>query len=106
MIRPVTPFDLWRAGWELWLLSAETAAVMSYRTMGMAGLWNTDAQETMRMWVEKPSAMLRAGHAASLAAAAGSAPLLVMAAAAAPLRVRTRANAARLARRGPGRRRL
>ncbi len=103
MMRGTGPFELWGAGIQLWLLSAEAGMVVSYRLMGLAGLWNTDRHEPLRMWAEKPGAVLRAAHAAGVAAALGAAPIAVVAAATGPLRLRTRANARRLARRGPGR---
>jgi hypothetical protein len=100
---PVTPLDAWRLGWQLWWLAAEANTVVAYRVLGLAGLWNTTARERTRMLEEKPLAFAQAGLAAMQAAAQGAAPVAVATAAVAPLRRRTRANAARLTKRGPRR---
>jgi hypothetical protein len=100
---PVTPLDAWRLGWEIWWLAAEAGTVIAIRSMGLAGMWNTTARERIRMLDEKPRAFAEAGLAAAKAAAGGSPPVAVAAAAVVPLRRRTRANAARLSKRGPRR---
>ena len=99
-----TPIDFWRGVVDLWMLGAETQTVMGYRLMGMAGLWNTAPSENNRMVSEKPEAMMRSARAAADAMAKGQAPHQIVAAAAKPLRAKTRANVARLSKRGPGRR--
>lgn len=100
---PVTPLDAWRLGWELWWLAAEAGTVIALRGLGLAGLWNTTARERGRMLDEKPRAFAEAGIAAAKAAARGGGPAAVASAAVRPLRRRTRANAARLTKRGPRR---
>lgn len=101
MITPRSSFELWRTQTQLTLLAVETQAVMTMRLIGMAGIWNTTPAETTRMITEKPEAIGRAVMAAWLAAASGQPASRILHAAARPLRKRTRANARRLARRGP-----
>ncbi|WP_417206091.1 antifreeze protein [Antarctobacter sp.] len=81
-------------------MSAEAQAVITMRLLGMAGLWSVTPDETTRMVREKLEHFPRAFHAASRAAIEGGDPL---AAAIGPLHRQTRANAKRLARRGPKR---
>lgn len=102
-MRYKTAVDIGREAVNLWMLWGETQAVMGYRMMGMAGLWNIEPSERRLMVAEKPEAMVRSATAAARAMAKGQAPHQIVAAASKPLRSKTRANAARLAKRGPGR---
>jgi hypothetical protein len=103
MSRRATPFDLWRAGMQGWMLMAEAQAVIAMRMWGMAGLWNVTPSENSRMVSEKATALPQSALAASQAAMAGKRPDEVMTAAIRPLRRKTGANARRLTKRGPKR---
>jgi hypothetical protein len=96
------PLAIWQANLEITMLAVEASWIIGWRLMGLSGHWKTDRHEPLRMWAEKPGAMMRSAHAAGLAASQGAAPITVMAAATKPLRKRTRANVRRLSRLGPG----
>lgn len=89
-------------GLEMLHLAGETQTVMVMRLLGLSGLWNVQTTESTRMVAEKPAAFARSAEAAIKAAIDGQRPDQVMAAAVEPLRSKTRANVARLSRRGPG----
>lgn len=89
-------------GLEMMHLAGETQSIMAMRLLGMSGLWNVTDTESTRMVAEKPAAFARSAEAAIKAAMGGQRPDQVMAAAVEPLRSKTRANVARLSRRGPG----
>ena len=101
MPRKTTPLDLWKAGYEMWWLAAESQAVMTMRILGMGKVWSVDRRENARMVLEKPEAFGKAAMAATLAAATGQRSDQILRAAAKPLRRKTKANARRLAKRGP-----
>lgn len=98
----VSPLDLMRLSIQTGMMLAEAQMVIALRLWGMAGLWNTAPGETRRMVTEKRSAALASARAAGRAAAKGQSAGEVALAAIKPVRSRTRSNAARLARRGPG----
>ncbi|MBY6160463.1 antifreeze protein [Mameliella alba] len=79
-------------------MAAEAQAVVSMRLLGMAGLWSVTSQETTRMMREKTEKFPLAMQEATRAALRGDDPF---GAALGPLHRQTRANALRLARRGP-----
>ena len=89
------PFDLMR-------ITLESQAVIAMRMAGMAGLWRTGPAETARMLREKPEALADAWISAWMAGAGGARPDEVMQAALRPIGRRTRSNAKRLMRAGPG----
>jgi len=86
---------------ETGLMLAEAQAVIGLRTLGLMGLWSLGPRERTRMWAEKAGAVRQGGVAAATAALSGATPAAIAAAALKPVRRRTRANARRLARRGP-----
>lgn len=96
------PVETFALGLEMLHLAGETQSVMVMRLLGMSGLWNVQDTESTRMVAEKPAAFARSAEAAIKAAMDGQRPDQVMAAAVEPLRNKTRANVARLSRRGPG----
>ncbi len=100
-MRYVTPVDLWRTGWQVWMMAAEAQMVIGYRLLGMVGIWDTTRSETSRMVSEKQHAATRAARAVARAVASGKSPNDILAAAVMPVRARTRSNVARLAARGP-----
>jgi hypothetical protein len=102
-MRYVTPVDLWRTGWQVWIMAYEAQLVIGYRMMGMAGLWNTTRSETSRMVSEKQHAAASSVQAVASAMAKGKLPHHIVAAAVKPVRARTKSNVARLAARGPRR---
>jgi hypothetical protein len=102
MANPFNQAETMRLAMQTTLMMAEAQQVIAMRLMGMAGGWRVTPAENARMMNEKSSAMFAAGKAASLALIAGASPQGVALAALKPVRAKTRANAARLARRGPG----
>jgi hypothetical protein len=99
MIRHATPLDLWSGAVQLTALLVEAQLVMTYRTLGMVGLWTVSPGENRRMIAEKAPAFAEAAIAASRAAAAGRRPDEIVGAWVKPLRRKTRLNARRLSRR-------
>ena len=97
---PATPLELAATATELWMMMAEAQAVIAMRMMGLAGVWSVLPSENMRMVSEKGPAFAAAAQASNAALAAGLRPDEVLAAWVKPLRKHTRANAARLSRRG------
>ena len=102
MPRHASPLDLWQGGMELTSLLVEAQMVMSYRTLGMLGLWTVAPGENTRMVAEKAPAFAEAAMAASRAAISGRRPDEVLGAWMKPLRRETRLNARRLGRRRTG----
>lgn len=101
MSRFATPAEIVGGTYQLAMLVAETQIVMTYRLLGMAGIWAVAGTENHRMVNEKGPAFLEASLAASRAAMLGRRPDEVMAAWVRPLRRTTRRNARRLGKRGP-----
>ncbi len=96
----MTPFDLWRAGFELARLGVESHSVIWMRMMGMTGAWNTPFDESYRMMREKPQAFVEAAGRGVEAAMRGKTPPTVMLATVAPLNRDAAENRRRLADRG------
>jgi hypothetical protein len=84
------------------MMLAEANMVIAMRLWGMAGIWNVTPNENRRMVDEKSSAAMASGAAMVRAISAGHGPAAVAMAGLKPVRAKTRANAARLAKRGPG----
>lgn len=89
-------------GFEMFHLASEAQSIVAMRFLGMSGLWNVKPTENARMVAEKPAAFARSAGEAMKAAMDGRRPDQVVAAAVRPLRNKTKANVARLSRRGPG----
>ncbi|MCO6383171.1 antifreeze protein [Oceanicola sp. 502str15] len=94
----MSPAALIRLQMQMAMMTMEVSAVIWMRMMGMAGAWNVTGGENKRMVREKQLAFVKSAQGASLAAMSGRD---VAAAALRPLRQKTRANASRLAKRGP-----
>jgi hypothetical protein len=92
--------DLLRLSMQTGTMLAQANMVIAMRVWGMAGAWNVTRGENKRMVDEKGTAMLAAGMAAAGAMAQGKGPVDVALAALQPVARKTRANAARLAKRG------
>lgn len=101
MRSPFPFFQMMRVSNQYGLMALEAQKVIAMRMMGMAGAWNTAPAETGRMVAEKTDAMIEASAATMRAMARGAGPAAVAMAALRPVRARTRANAARLSKRGP-----
>ena len=97
----MNPFSLWQAGLELAQLTMESQAVITMRLMGAAGLWDVTSSENSRMVSEKQEAFHSSAVAVGTAVLQGRSPDDILKAAIKPLRATTRANAKRLAQRGP-----
>jgi hypothetical protein len=92
--------DLLRLSMQTGTMLAQANMVIAMRMWGMAGAWNVTPGENKRMVDEKGAAMLAAGLAAAGAVAQGKGPVDAALAALQPVARKTRANAARLAKRG------
>lgn len=102
MVPVITPFQVASLAVETSLMIAEAQMVIGMRLLGMAGMWSVGPGEQTRMVQEKTEAMLASGRAAGRAMRAGKDAGAVALAALKPVRARTRKNAARLVRQGPG----
>ncbi len=96
------PAEAIRLAVQTTMMMAEAQQVIAMRMMGMAGGWRVTPAENARMVREKSQAAMASGIAAHRAMAAGASPHGIALAALKPVRSKTRANAARLAKRGPG----
>ena len=101
MFRMMTPRQLARLAMQSTLMMAEAQRVIVLRMAGMAGTWNVTQGEDARMVAEKSQAAVASGQAMLRAALAGGSAAAMAAAGLKPVRARTRANAGRLAKRGP-----
>ena len=95
------PKQMMRLGLQTATMAAEAQMVIAMRLIGMAGGWKVSPGENRRMVSEKSAAMLASSVAAGRAMMAGAGPGGVTLAALKPIRAGTRANAKRLALRGP-----
>ena len=85
---------------SLAMISAEAAAIITMRMMGIAGFWPVPKGKNTPLMQEKRRAQARAGVAAS-ATRAGKSPSQITDAAVNPIRKTTRSNVSRLVHRGP-----
>lgn len=92
--------DLLRLSLQTGTMLAEANMVIAMRMWGMAGAWNVTPSENKRMVDEKGTAMLASGVAATSAMMQGKGPVDVALAALQPVARKTKANAARLGKRG------
>jgi hypothetical protein len=97
-----TPAEMMRLTLRSAATMAEAQSVIAMRMAGMLGLWRVSPEENGRMLTEKLQAAQESGLAAARAAIAGHSPASVADKALSPYRRRTRANATRLTKRGPG----
>jgi uncharacterized membrane protein len=97
-----TPSEAMRLAMQSGMMLAEANMVIAMRLMGMGGMWRVTPAETARMVKEKTDAAVASGQAMGRAMAAGHGPAKVALAGLKPVRAKTRANASRLAKRGPG----
>jgi len=101
MFRFMTPKQAFRMATQSALMMAEAQRVIAMRVAGMAGAWNVTPAEDARMVQEKSDAALASGRAMVRTMIAGGSPAAVALAGLKPIRAKTRANASRLATRGP-----
>ncbi|WP_225030015.1 antifreeze protein [Xinfangfangia pollutisoli] len=97
-----TPTEMMKLAVRSAMTLAEAQAVIAMRLAGMMGLWRVTPQENDRMLSEKLAAVRESSLAAARATMAGKSPAAVADQALKPYRRRTRANAQRLTKRGPG----
>jgi len=103
MTRQNEPFSFFANAVEMGQMMAEANAVITMRTLGMAGLWSVPPSEDHRMISEKVEAVTRSMNEATKSMMNGDSADQITAAALKPLRQKTRANAKRLTKRGPKR---
>ena len=94
--------ELIRLSMQSGMMLAEANMVIAMRIWGMAGMWKTHPGETDRMVQEKSAAAMASGAAMAKAMVAGKSAAAVALAGLKPVRAKTRSNAARLSKRGPG----
>jgi hypothetical protein len=92
--------DMLRLSMQTGTMLAQANMVIAMRMWGMAGAWNVTPDENKRMVDEKSTAMVAAGLAAAGAIVRGKGPVDVALAALRPVARKTKANAARLGKRG------
>jgi hypothetical protein len=103
MMQPmIKPTEIIRLQVRFGLMLAEAQMVIGMRMLGMAGMWRVTPSEGARMVSEKLAAAQAATFAATRAAMQGKSPAVIADHALKPIRRRTKANAKRLAKRGPG----
>lgn len=105
MAFPKGAFGMWSVGLQTAQMMFEAQTVMTLRILGMAGVWGTAPAESVRMVLEKPDAFIRSASSATEAMMTGKRPDQIAEAALKPLRHKTKANARRLRRAGPKKRR-
>ena len=98
---PMTPHDAMRVAMQSGMMMAEANMVIAMRLMGMGGMWRVTPSENARMVKEKSDAAVASGAAMMRAVMAGENPAKVALAGIKPVRAKTRANTARLGKRGP-----
>ena len=98
----ISPMDMVRLSTQSGMMLVEANMVIVMRLWGMAGMWKVTSGENKRMLDEKSTAAMASGAAMARAMVAGHGPAAVAMAGLKPVRAKTRANAARLAKRGPG----
>ena len=101
MFRFMTPKQAARLALQSTLMLAEAQRVIAMRVAGMAGVWDVTPAEDARMVAEKSHAAVASGQAMLRTAMAGGSAGAVALAGLKPVRAKTRANAGRLAKRGP-----
>lgn len=97
----MTPKQAIRLGKQSTLMMAEAHRVIVMRVAGMAGVWNVIPSEHSRMVHEKSAIAVASATAMARAIASGASPATVALAGLKPVRAKTKANASRLAKRGP-----
>jgi hypothetical protein len=101
MSRKASPFDSLRTASTFWTLAAEAQTVITLRTLGMMGLWNTGKGENERMVSEKTEAFTQSAMASAQAMVRGETPDQIAMAGMRPLQRKTKSNVARLTKAGP-----
>ncbi len=96
-----TPTEAMHLAMQSSMMLAEANMVIAMRLMGMGGMWRVNPTEYARMVQEKSDAAMASGAAMMRAVMAGQTPAKVALAGIKPMRAKTRANMARLAKRGP-----
>ena len=100
MRHPNNIVALWSLGFATCKMMAEAQAVITYRLLGMAGVWSVTPAESTRMVTEKTKAFGQSASAASQALFQGRPPEKVLSRALAPIGSKTSSNYKRLSKRG------
>jgi hypothetical protein len=98
----MTPSQMIQLSLKTGMMLMEAQMVIGMRMMGMAGMWRVTPSENSRMVSEKLEAVQQSAMSATRAALQGKSPAVIVDHALKPIRRRTKANAKRLTRRGPG----
>jgi len=98
----VTPTQAMQITVDTGTMLAEAQMVVAMRLFGMAGLWNVEPEENLRMVQEKVEAVTESATSTLQAMLSGKGSAAVAMAALDPVRNRTRANMQRLTDSGPG----
>ncbi|MFN4158282.1 MAG: antifreeze protein [Gemmobacter sp.] len=102
MIPMMNPAELIRLSIKTSVMLGQAQMVIAMRMMGLAGMWRVQPSENARMSSEKMTAAQDSGQAMVRAAMKGHSPARIAEAGLRPVARTTRANARRLAARGPG----
>lgn len=94
-------FDVTLTAAQFIAMAAEAHMIITYRTLGILGLWPVNAGENTHMILEKPAAMAQSAEAWLRSGLQGERPDQMLSAALSPVRARTKDNAERLARLNP-----
>ncbi|QYK40146.1 MAG: antifreeze protein [Paracoccaceae bacterium] len=97
-----TPADLIALSIKTSIMLAQANMVITMRMLGLMGMWRVLPTENTRMSSEKMTAARHSGQAMVRATLQGKSPAKVAEAGLRPVARVTRANAKRLAARGPG----
>ena len=100
MARITTPVDLLNSSLDAMMLAYETQLVMTYRMLGLVGVWSVTDAEKARKVEEQLPAFTEAWWSATHTAMGGGRPDEVVRAWMRPIRRTTKSNAKRLGRRG------
>lgn len=98
---PFNPADMIALSFEMGRLMFEAQTVITLRMLGMGGFWGRSGNEDRRMVTEKQTAFTKAGLAMWGSAMRGGSPEKITSAGIRPLRRTTKANVARLSKKGP-----
>lgn len=101
MARNASPYDFLKTASTFWSLATEAQTVITLRTLGMMGLWNTGAGENERMVAEKTEAFAQSFFASTQVLVRGGTPDQIAMAGMRPLQRKTKSNVARLTKAGP-----
>lgn len=100
MTKTSHPMAMWALGYTTCKMLFEAQAVITYRMLGLAGIWSVAPRENARMIEEKTKAFSQSMTAATLATMQGQNAGKVLSRALVPIGKTTSANLKRLRKRG------